>query len=182
MFPNGAVFHKAQGRWQYLNYDATYSFLTKKLETDTATSILRMALDLSYERRGALLCVVNETESLQKMIPDYASKGRANIALRKSLKGLNVNDSDQRHVIKAAATADGALVIDREGEILDVACMIGDPSDLDLTNAGQTQLRRMSGARSTAAWNASIYGLAIKVSEDGPITVFENGSLTSQIG
>jgi hypothetical protein len=44
------------------------------------------------------------------------------------------------------------------------------------------KLKRFSGARSTAAWNASLYGIAIKVSEDGPINIYRYGKLKSHIG
>jgi DNA integrity scanning protein DisA with diadenylate cyclase activity len=182
MLPNGSVFHKTQGRWHYLNYKATFSLLSDRLEKEIATSILRIALDLSYERRGALLCILKQREAIQKMIPDHEKKNRANLALRKSVKGLNINETNQMQIIAAAATADGALVVDSEGIVLDAACMVGDPSLTDVQAVGQTHLQRMPGARSTAAWNASIYGIAIKVSEDGPITIYENGELIGQLG
>jgi DNA integrity scanning protein DisA with diadenylate cyclase activity len=60
--------------------------------------------------------------------------------------------------------------------------MIGQPTDTKLKQAGLAKLERFSGARSTAAWNASIYGIAIKVSEDGPISIFRQGKLIAQIG
>jgi len=182
MLPNGSVFHKTQGRWQYLNYEATFSLFSDRLPKELATSTLRMALDLSYERRGALLCIVKQRESIQKLIPDHEIKGRANEALRKSVKGLNINEINQRQIIAAAATADGAVIVDSEGIVLDAACMVGDPSLTDVEAVGQDQLQRMPGARSTAAWNASIYGIAIKVSEDGPITIYERGQLIGQVG
>lgn len=39
-----------------------------------------------------------------------------------------------------------------------------------------------SKSRTTAAWNASIYGIGIKISEDGPISIFRHSKLISKIG
>lgn len=182
MFPNGAVFHKSQGRWQYLNYDAIYSLLASRLPDSTAMSVLRAALDLSYERQGALITILEQAVSVKKLVPDHKKKGRANAALRESVVGLNIDEQNHRQIIVSAATADGALILDSEGTVVDAACMICDPMLSDVRASGHKKLKRMPGARSTAAWNASIYGIAIKVSEDGPITIFENGHLIGRVG
>jgi hypothetical protein len=59
--------------------------------------------------------------------------------------------------------------------------MIGEPSQTVLSACGVSKLVRFPCARSTAAWNASLYGLAIKVSEDGPITMYKSGNLVGQM-
>jgi hypothetical protein len=43
-------------------------------------------------------------------------------------------------------------------------------------------LKSYPGARSTAARNCSVYGVAIKVSHDGPISIFEGGRLKLELG
>lgn len=53
--------------------------------------------------------------------------------------------------------------------------MVGEPSPAALTPVGLESLERFGGARSTAAWNASVHGLAIKVSDDGPVDAYEYG-------
>ena len=40
----------------------------------------------------------------------------------------------------------------------------------------------MPGARALAAWRASFRGVALNVSEDGPITVYERGATLGRIG
>lgn len=85
-------------------------------------------------------------------------------------------------MLKNIAAIGGALVIDKKGKVIDVACMISDPSDEELRSNGLSSRERFSGARSTAAWNASIFGLALKVSEDGPVTVYRKGKRVLQIG
>ena len=60
--------------------------------------------------------------------------------------------------------------------------MISDPTPIALSLAGLTDKARFPGARSTAAWNASVYGISIKISEDGPITVYRKGKRILQTG
>ena len=40
----------------------------------------------------------------------------------------------------------------------------------------------MPGARALAAWRASFRGVALNISEDGPITVYERGATIGRIG
>ena len=60
--------------------------------------------------------------------------------------------------------------------------MIGEPTTPECVAAGQNAMQRFPGARTTAAWNASIFGVAIKISEDGPISIFERGEVILQLG
>ena len=45
-----------------------------------------------------------------------------------------------------------------------------------------TQLERFSGARTRAAWNASFTGIAIKISQDGPVQIYREDWLRAEIG
>ena len=73
------------------------------------------------------------------------------------------------------------MILLNTGKVLDVACMISEPNIDNLTTHNKQKLKKLFGARSTAAWNASISGIAIQVSEDGPITVYKHGDLMAQI-
>lgn len=182
MLPNNTTFLKTQGRWYYLNYTNILNILSEFLDLKIATSILRLILNLSFDRHGAMISVPDKNEYAKKMIPDFNKSDKANRDLRNSIKGLSIIDSIQRSLISSTAKIDGALVISKKGKILDAACMISEPSIEQLEKKGINKLERFSGARTTAAWNASIYGLAIKVSEDGPISIFNNGQLISKVG
>lgn len=182
MLPNNSTFLKTQGRWYYLNYNNILSVLSNDLEIDVATSILRLALNLSFDRLGAMIAIPSEEKDVQNMVPDYQGKNRANQDLRSSIEGLEVTDNIHRTLIGAAAKVDGAILISSKGKILDSACMISEPKKEQLEKIGVKKLERFSGARTTAAWNASIYGISIKVSEDGPITIFKHGKIISKMG
>jgi hypothetical protein len=181
IMPNGAIFLNSQGRWRYLNYEAIIPALTSHVSEDLAVALIRSAVDLSFERHGALFCVLDKADEAPNVVPDHSNK-KANITLRESVRGLNLLEWNERQVIVSAATIDGAIVLDSAGEVIDAACMIGDPSSGRIGTLGFAELMRGAGARETAAWNASIYGLSIKVSEDGPISVYKYGKLVAVVG
>jgi DNA integrity scanning protein DisA with diadenylate cyclase activity len=152
------------------------------LPQEIATGLIRIVLDLSYERRGGLISILNDTKALKKLVPDHEIKGRVNELLRSFAAGLNITDKSHRRIIRSGAAIDGAIVLSQDGSVLDIACMIGEPSLEDCSAVGKSDLQRFAGARTTAAWNASIYGVAIKISEDGPVTIFKNGKVIFQFG
>lgn len=75
----------------------------------------------------------------------------------------------QSRILQAASRIDGAIIFNRQGQIVDVASMVADPEPEARASVGVNSLVRFGGARSAAAGNASIRGLKIKVSEDGPV-------------
>jgi hypothetical protein len=175
IFPNGATFVKSQGQWALFNLRSLERALLDNLPANVARSVARLTFDLSYEGRGALFCFLEDAFKIGEVVPDHLVKDRSNRPLRLTSRKLDINQMGHRKILKRVATIDGAIVFDFMGRVLDSACMISDPSVAALSSAGQTAKVRFPGARSTAAWNASIYGLSVKVSEDGPITVYRKG-------
>ncbi len=181
VLPNGAIFLMTQGRWHYLNYSSFRNLLGQHISAKIVDSVFRVILDLSFQRRGALLCFLEDSKAISRIVPDYGRSNSANEALRKSVRNLDIRRVAAQPILLAAAGVDGAMFFSTTGRVLDAACMIGDPDVDALTLSGCTQLNRLSGARSTAAWNASTLGLSIKVSEDGPVTVYKFGKLIGQM-
>jgi hypothetical protein len=175
IFPNGATFIKSQGQWALFNLHSLERALLADLPENVARSVARLTFDLSYEGRGALFCFLSDASKIGEIVPDHSSKDRSNRPLRLTSRKLDVSQVGHRKILKRVATIDGAIVFDLKGRVLDSACMISDPSGTALSAVGQAEKVRFPGARSTAAWNASIYGISVKVSEDGPITVYRKG-------
>ena len=182
IFPNGATFVKTQGQWALFNLHSLERALLADLPANVARSVARLTFDLSYEGRGALFCFLEDASEIGEIVPDHSIKDRSNRPLRLTSRKLDVNQVGHRKILKRVATIDGAIIFDFMGRVLDSACMISDPSDAALSSAGLTERIRFPGARSTAAWNASIYGISVKVSEDGPITVYRKGRRVLQTG
>lgn len=180
--PNGLTFAKSQGTWRFQDHEALATALEARLAPAVARSALRLALNASYDRSGALLVFLEDSSKAGSVVPDHANPRRVARSLRESVSGLSILSSSDSRVIGAAARADGAVVFDRNGQVVDAACMITEPSAAMVTAAGLPTLQRFSGARTTAAWNASVSGTAIKVSEDGPIEVYSRGQSIARMG
>ncbi len=178
--PNGGTFLKRQGHWHFLNYAAITSLLQRHLGCH-ANLLAQMALNLAYERRGALFVVLREGTLASDLVPDSRLAGRANEELREFASTLSLS-SDDCSIIQDIAAIDGAVVIAADGSVIDCACMVSRPEQAALKRVGLTTVQQFDGARTTAAWNASIHGLAVKISEDGPITFWEDGLLVLSVG
>jgi hypothetical protein len=180
--PEGPTFAKSQGRWHYRDYDAFMRVVSAHLPADLGANVLQLALDLSFERIGSLLVFLSDGASMSDLIPDHETPDRVSQPLRQNVAGLRLMQVHGRQVIAAAARADGAIVFDRGGRVLDAACMVAEPSDSLRRARGVDSLMRFPGARTTAAWNASFSGLAIKVSEDGPLEIYRDGACILRMG
>jgi hypothetical protein len=87
------------------------------------------------------------------------------VTLLEQLRGKRIADVPLS-VASSLARMDGALVLARDGLILGFGIILRPPVNTDTIDAG---------ARTAAARAASKYGLAIKVSADGPISAFHEG-------
>jgi DNA integrity scanning protein DisA with diadenylate cyclase activity len=181
-FWDGIVFKKSQARWRYQNYMSVHRCMCGFLEENVVLSVLRAVLDLSFEREGALI-FIRPKRNLHgwEPIADFHDQSRANGVLRNALRGMRITKWADRQVITSAASTDGATVLDEDGRVVDVACMIAPPPEDVLRAHGFEQHKSFDGARAKAAWHASFAGTAIKVSEDGPITIWQKGKCIAQI-
>lgn len=175
----GSVFQKSHGHWRVLDYEALHERLSARFREDVVIGVLRAAIDLSYERTGALFCLLESREELTDLIPDHGHPLAANSHLRRGLRGQNIAVWAQRQVITAAAATDGAVVLAPDGSVLDIACMVSSPKEIVHLGLREPS---MPGARALAAWRASFRGVSFNVSEDGPITVYERGATIGRIG
>lgn len=95
---------------------------------------------------------------------------------------LWLTDPQQCKLITAAAATDGATILTKGGRVLDIACMVQTPTPDILIANGFDAPKTFPGARSTAAWNASMFGTVLKVSADGPISIWRHGIEIAQVG
>ncbi|WP_379143572.1 diadenylate cyclase [Paenibacillus sp. sgz500992] len=85
----------------------------------------------------------------------------------------NIEEVDM-HLLESIACIDGAVILDTNYNILSFGEMI--------QPAKKSKDSEIAfGARTNASINASYYGLAIKVSEDGDISVFKDGNIVLKI-
>ena len=75
-------------------------------------------------------------------------------------------------VLQSIAQIDGGIVLDRDGRLLAFGAI--------LRSAGEP-LAAQEGGRATAAVHASRFGLALKISEDGPVSFYRGGAKVWEI-
>lgn len=188
LFAGGVqAFVFAHGRWRMLDPATKFAMWCEAVgNPEVATSLFQAALDLAESRQGGLFVVVDHPQdavgrliSPHDIIEDDTEVGPppelmpgdplAKRALHYLARGRRLVDLDPA-VLESLAGLDGALVVDRPGRLLAFGAILRhDASSLPTTFAAE-------GARTTAALVASRFGPVLKVSEDGIISCFLDGS------
>lgn len=164
-FAEGAeVFRFVDGRWRLTDAAAKYRVFQEAMGSEELSErLFRCALNLSEDRRGALFVVLDDREALGKaVLPLNPIKAQLHYLLR-GASALELPGA----VLESVARIDGAVVMDRFGNILAFGAILQTS-----THSGQLA---MEGGRTTAGLAASRYGLALKVSEDGLVALYRNG-------
>ena len=181
IFEKGSLrFTYRYGKWQYWNHTHLSDLLKKRARAQhvqpsvlgrVVNPIYRTALDVSFRRSGGLFVILKNRTSLHKIVRngdaiDDTKRSAQDSIFDKLVKGRNIK-SMSRAVIVDIAALDGAVVFDNSGKMLAYGAV--------LSPKKKGRLRGTEGSRTKAAMGASNYGLAIKVSSDGDITVYHKG-------
>jgi hypothetical protein len=168
------------GRWQYWNHthlvdllknSARVQRVPRRIVPRVVAAIYRAALDVSFRRSGGMFVIVRNRNNLSEVVraPDQiGNTDRA--ALSKEFDSALPKKRIQqfpRTLIVELAALDGAIVLSNQGEFLAYGAVL-EPKRRGRVDAEE-------GSRTKAAIGASNYGLAIKVSSDGDITVYVKG-------
>lgn len=168
------------GRWRYWNHSHVVNLLRDRARAQRVPrsivgyvvgSIYRASLDISFRRSGGLFVILHNQRDVRKIVRDGDAIGDAT-------RGESDRDFDlvvQQHKMQAMsrgvaveiASLDGAVVLANSGNILAYGAV------LQPKKAGR--LRGSEGSRTKAAIGASNYGLAVKISSDGDITIYFEG-------
>lgn len=130
--------------------------------------------ELSNKNIGALLFIFKQSEMQKRTIyKKLLNKGiLSDNNLKKVIKTDKSNPinlySCDNYLFELICSVDGAVLLDRYFNILSFGEMIN--------NSIETPPVAEAGSRTLAAAKASRFGLSIKVSEDGDISLFEDGS------
>jgi len=146
----------------------------RRRTADTALfvrAIYRAALDSSFRRTGALFVLLRRKASLR----DIVRLGDAVNDKRRDAMDVTFDDvltpikvqSLPRSVLAELASLDGAVVLSNKGEVVAYGAILEPKKKGRISGA--------EGSRSKAAIGASKYGLTVKVSSDGDITVYVAG-------
>lgn len=128
--------------------------------------------NLTSRNEGALLIILDDKYS--KNIPNVLNKTGSReykniIQIPDSEDTINIKNCDSS-LIELLSSVDGSIIINRNLDILTFGEITDNHVDEDITSEHSDSY----GGRTKAAIFASNYGLAIKVSEDGDIELYEN--------
>jgi hypothetical protein len=182
VFDEGALrFTYRFGRWRYWNHSHVVNLLRDRARAqrvppsilgNVVGSIYRTALDISFRRTGGLFVILHNQNDVRKIV-------RQGDAIGDSHREIPDQDFDQvvqkhkmqsmpRAVAAEIASLDGAVVLANSGKVLAYGAV------LQPKRTGK--IRGSEGSRTKAAIGASYYGLAVKISSDGDITVYFDGA------
>jgi hypothetical protein len=121
-------------------------------------------VSVSTSRHGALiLLLLYDTEPMPTL--RHIDESPIVRAVRRRLIGLRAADAHQSGVLVPGFTSDGLTVIARDGTVVDSGVLVNISGIGSLGGGGMT----------AAAESVSYYGLAIKISQDGPIELWRDG-------
>jgi len=179
--PNGEIkifaggvqtFGFVDGRWRFTDLAEKYAALERLIDPGLARRLFTAALNLAEHRHGALFVVlppgaetdiVSDTDHLAV---DRTSRAGppSKQALHYLLAGANALTLPTT-IVQSVARIDGAVVVRPTGELVAIGAIL----------KGIGGITGIEGARTTAAIHASRLGTAIKVSEDGVVSLFKDG-------
>ena len=182
VFDKGTLrFTYRYGRWQYWNHAQLVKLLRDRARAQRVPkdilgrvvgAIYRAALDVSFRRSGGLFVILHNRENLHQVVrPGDAladqDRSKTDTEFDQVLEGHTIQ-SLPRAVTVELASLDGAVVLENSGRILAYGAV--------LKPRRSGRLRGTEGSRTKAAIGASNYGLAVKISSDGDISVYHDGT------
>ncbi|MBN1038261.1 MULTISPECIES: hypothetical protein [unclassified Clostridium] len=127
--------------------------------------LIRVIKRLSMEKEGALFIIVTDMNLFKNNRSEIIVEETNDNFYKNINKGkciCDINDDD----LEIIATVDGSILLDTKFNILTFGEMIK-PQEIDKSRCGN-----IYGARTNAAVNASNFGISIKVSEDGDVSLY----------
>jgi hypothetical protein len=181
VFDSGTLrFTYRDGEWHYWNHIHLVHLLSSlaraqnvhpKIRGRVVGSMYRASLDISFRRSGGLFVLLRGKNRLREVVRRGDAIGdkrqkKPDAEFDTSIAGQKIQDISRPLTVELAGL-DGAVVLANSGEFLAYGAV--------LRPKRQGRLRGTEGSRTKAAIGASNYGLAVKISSDGKITVYSGG-------
>lgn len=185
----------SNGKWRVQNYELISHiilefilrqyFKNSDISSETFIGIINKIIprakilfnnirELSNKNIGALIILLEQSELQKRTIykqllskETLTNNDYKKIVQTDKTKPLNLYSCD-KYLFELICSVDGAVLLDKYFNILSFGEMI--------KNSIETPPVAEEGSRTLAAAKASRFGLSIKVSEDGDISLFEDGS------
>lgn len=166
---------RRKGRWAIFDPDIMRSFLDDSIDRHALDDLLWTIYALSKSRHGTVILIHEkggeELAALKKgSVGGDDPIGRLLIG---RVQGREIADLKQAGALLRILSSDGMTVFSREGKLLETGFII------DTSHAREVVT---GGGRTTAATAASFFGKVIKVSQDGPIELYQDGRMVYRFG
>ena len=166
---------RRKGRWAIFDPDIFRSFLAGSIDTEAIDELLWTVYALSKERHGTVILIYSQgTRKLAELkkgsVGGDDPVGRLLIG---RVKGRAISELKEAGILLRILSSDGMTVFNKAGKLMDTGFII------DTSHAREVVT---GGGRTTAASAASNFGKVIKVSQDGPIELYDNGRRVYRFG
>ncbi len=163
-----------KGLWQLYDPDIMREFLSGKLEKRSIDYLAWTIYALSKARHGTVVLIADDNADLE-ILRKGAVGGRDPLirALVRHMKGAKIGTLKRSGELNRILSSDGLTIINRKGELIDTGVIVDTSHVTDLVTGG---------GRTTAATAASHFGCVVKVSEDGPVEFYKNGTNLYRFG
>jgi hypothetical protein len=166
---------RRKGVWAIFDPDIIRSFLKGSIDAASVDDLLWTVYALSKIRHGTVILVYNGTSrQLGNLKKGYVGGDDAiGRFLFSRVKSRHITELKRTGTLLRILASDGMTVFNPTGKLQETGFII------DTSHAHEVVT---GGGRTTAASAASFFGKVIKVSQDGPIELYQDGKLVYRFG
>jgi hypothetical protein len=166
---------RRKGVWAIFDPDIIRSYLSGSIDEGAVDDLLWTVYALSKIRHGTVILIYNQGARQLAALKKGSVGGDDPISrlLIRRVKGRTIGDLKQAGTLLRILSSDGMTVFNSSGKLLETGFII------DTSHAREVV---SGGGRTTAASAASIFGKVIKVSQDGPIELYQDGRQIYRFG
>jgi hypothetical protein len=166
---------RRKGGWAIFDTDIFRSFLADSIESTSADDLLWTIYALSKSRHGTVILIHSRGPRQLATLKKGSVGGDDPVGrlLINGVKGRSITELKQSGTLLRLLSSDGITVFSRTGKLIETGFII------DTSHAREVVT---GGGRTTAASAASYFGKVIKVSQDGPIELYQEGKQIYRFG
>ena len=166
---------RRKGLWAIFDPDIFRNFLADSIDASSIDDLLWTVYAVSKQRHGTVILIHERTPRQLATLKKGSVGGDDPIGrlLTNHVKGRTITQLKESGTLLRILSSDGLTVLDKQGKLLEAGFII------DTSHAREMVT---GGGRTTAAIAASFFGKVIKVSQDGPIELYQDGRLIYRFG
>lgn len=166
---------RRKGNWAIFDPDIFHAFLGSDMGQEAADDLLWTVYAVSKLRHGTVILIHGGTPRQLATLKKGSVGGDDPIGrlLINRVRRQGVAELKQSGTLLRILSSDGMTVLDTHGKLQETGFII------DTSHAREMVI---GGGRTTAAIAASFFGKVIKVSQDGPIELYQDGRLVYRFG